>query len=874
MNRYRMNIYLLLTGIFFLHFIAFSTNPVKGFPAIGFIENKGQIIDQEGRPNPDVLYLYQGRGFKVQLRKSGYSYEILSSGDQPKHHPSKRTISMAELSKATLTSHRIDLDLLGMDANYTIAADEKNEGYLNYVWEGKETGHVPSFNKITYKNIYPNTDIEFIITGKEEAPFKYDIILHPGADLSKIKFLCGGSDSIKRTENGIIFSTPGGRMNENIPFSYYTDAPAKNEAVNYTIDRNIISFSANNIDKQKTFVIDPSTNRLWGTFYGGSGIEYCTSIATDRSSAVYIGGYTTSSSNIASAGVYQATFNGNFDAYLAKFDLNGVFKWGTYFGSSGIDIFYALHVDPSGNIYASGDTNSPSGIATTGAHQTVYGGGIDDAIFVKFDSNGQRLWSTYYGGTMHDISVTITMDSNRNVLFAGHTESTASIATSGAYNTFFSGAFDVFITKFDSLGNRVWGTYYGDTGTEEAFTIDTDGSNNIFISGFTSSLFGISTGGAYQAISGGNNDAFIAKFDAAGANLLYGSFYGGTGDEQGTCIRIAAGGDIFLSGNTTSPNNISGPGAYQATPGSSDDGFLARFTPSGSRSWGTYFGGNDVDYISDFKFDASMNLVFAGSTESTNNISTPGAYQPALSVAMNYDGYFAKFSPTGQPKLGTYYGGSNTDYIHGLVIDNTGKVFVAGETQSSNVLSSPGSYMPTAAGSGDGFLARFCMGPEPTVSPLTQTVCIGNTFSISTQSGFTYQWNTGATTNPLTITAANPPGIYNYLVRATDAFGCDGFSDTAKVMFSVCTSVSEHESFSVAAVYPVPAGDKLHIDLEELTVSTHPTIEVLSITGQILNSYQTEDRQIEIPLSSYAPGLYLIRIRSGHQFLERKFIKQ
>ncbi|MGZ3931417.1 MAG: T9SS type A sorting domain-containing protein, partial [Bacteroidia bacterium] len=549
--------------------------------------------------------------------------------------------------------------------------------------------------------------------------------------------------------------------------------------------------------------------------------------------------------------------------------------WGTYFGGSGIDIFYALHVDPFGYIYASGDSNSTSNVASPGAHQTVYGGGIDDAVFAKFNTNGQRMWSTYYGGTMHDISVTITVDSNKDVIFAGHTESTGAIATSGAYNTFFSAGYDVFVAKFDSSGVNKWGTYYGDTGTEEAFSVDVDASNTIYITGFTNSLFGISTGGAYQPINGGNTDAFIATFDATGSNLLYGTYYGGTGDDQGTAIKVANTGIIYITGNTTSPNNMSSPGAHQLSQGSSDDGFLACFTPAGLRSWGTYFGGNDVDYITGMLLDAANNIIFSGSTESTNAISTAGAYQPTLAVALNYDGYFAKFSPAGKQKLGTYFGGTNTDYAKGITMDNTGKIYIAGETQSTNAIASPGAYITTAPGSGDAYLAKFCMGPEPSVTPATtQTICIGSSFTLTTQSGFIYLWNTGATSNPLIVTASNPPGVYNYVVKATDAFGCDGFSDTSKVVFSVCTAIEELKGQSGLNIFPVPAGDYLTISFNSLTAGGQTTVDIFSALGMKLAGYEIKTSTLDIPVAGYAPGIYLLRITTNGTITEKKFIKQ
>ena len=91
--------------------------------------------------------------------------------------------------------------------------------------------------------------------------------------------------------------------------------------------------------------------------------------------------------------------------------------------------------DASGNVYLAGYTDSTTGIATTGAHQTTYGGGVYDAFLVKFNSSGVRQWGTYYGGTGYDDGYSCATDASGNVYLAGSTNSTTGIATTGAHQT-------------------------------------------------------------------------------------------------------------------------------------------------------------------------------------------------------------------------------------------------------------------------------------------------------------------------------------------------------------------------------------------------------------------------------------------------------
>ena len=130
--------------------------------------------------------------------------------------------------------------------------------------------------------------------------------------------------------------------------------------------------------------------RQWATYYGGSQDDMGISCAVDASGNVYMIGSTSSTSGIATAGAHETTVN---DGFLVKFNSSGVRQWGTYFEGNG----NACTTDASGNIYIVGLTNSTSGIATAGAHQTVMSGS-GDAFLVKFNSSGVKQWGTYFGG--------------------------------------------------------------------------------------------------------------------------------------------------------------------------------------------------------------------------------------------------------------------------------------------------------------------------------------------------------------------------------------------------------------------------------------------------------------------------------------------
>ena len=122
--------------------------------------------------------------------------------------------------------------------------------------------------------------------------------------------------------------------------------------------------------------------RQWGTYYGGAGTDRSYSCATDISGNIYFSGLTGSNFGIVTTGAHQTTRR-NFDVFLVKFNSSGVRQWGTYYGGTGWEEGWSCATDSSGNIYLAGQTGSTSGIATTGAHQTTFGGNYD-AFLVKF----------------------------------------------------------------------------------------------------------------------------------------------------------------------------------------------------------------------------------------------------------------------------------------------------------------------------------------------------------------------------------------------------------------------------------------------------------------------------------------------------------
>jgi hypothetical protein len=267
-----------------------------------------------------------------------------------------------------------------------------------------------------------------------------------------------------------------------------------------------------------------------------------------------------------------------------------------------------------------------------------------------------------------------------------------------------------------------------------------DLSGNVFLAGFTDSGAGISSGGHQTSFGGGSYDAYLVKFNSSGIRQ-WGSYYGGSDSDDGTSCCIDASGNLYLAGTTASTLNIASSG-YQNTLGGVNDAFLVKFNSSGTRLWGTYYGGTNYGNGSSCSTDASGNVYLAGHTASTGSIAS-GGYQNTL--AGSDDAFLVKFNGSGVRQWGTYYGGTNYDYSTSCCVNTSGNVYLAGYTESNSSIASGGHQNTFGGGSYDAFLVKLCENPsQPSIISGTTVTCLGGVLSFSVindLSATSYSWN-------------------------------------------------------------------------------------------------------------------------------------
>lgn len=342
--------------------------------------------------------------------------------------------------------------------------------------------------------------------------------------------------------------------------------------------------------------------------------------------------------------------------------------WGTYYGGPGDDYFESTSIDAQNNLYVCGFTNSNSNFSS-GGHQNVYGGGNFDAILVKFNSDGLRIWATYYGGANQEDLINAKVDGSGNVFMSGRTFSSNNIAFNGHQN-FKAGGADLFLVKFDSIGLRIWGTYIGGSGSESFISVNVDAFDNVFISGYTSSLNNISFNDS-SGIAPNTINFFLMKFNNNGLGLWGSYYYHNT--SYYFEVKTDYLGNFYLVGNLNINANVSFPtGTHQSNNLGKYDICIVKLNPNGAFQWGSFFGGVEDEFLSNLIIDNSGDIIIYG-----------GTYQN-INLGGGVDVFVAKFNNSGQLLWSSNYGGNGNDLPGNISIDNQNNIYFTGRTDSES----------------------------------------------------------------------------------------------------------------------------------------------------------------------------------------------
>ncbi|NOT37148.1 MAG: HYR domain-containing protein [Saprospiraceae bacterium] len=770
-----------------------------------FIENKGQVVDQNRKLRPDVLFSGTDGNLVFHLKRTGISYQISEVKTWKNLRSSKSKIFFGAETKVPdeYMIHRIDVNWVNPNEDIRFGKDEMMSNNTQYYLAGgsKNATKVGEYKGAWIYNIYNKIDAHFYTSNEK---LKVDYKVAPGGNYKQLAWEINGASAIVDPAGNLAMITAAGVVEEGRPLVYQNSKMLKAQ---WVLNGNKLSLAIEGIDPTKELMIDPLV-RSWGTYYGGNNDDQITACSKDANGDLYVCGITatTTGTVIATTGSHQQTFGGGTqDGFVAKFNPAGTRIWATYYGGSEYDYAWGIANDGT-DIYVVGETSSSDlgAISTVGTQQSTFGGDVD-AYLIRFNSAGVRTWGTYYGDTGQDYGFAVAVGTNNQPVIVGETNTFAgtAIASPGSHQPSYGGAlFDAFVAQFNPAGVRNWGTYYGGSDNEAAYGVSVNVLNWVLFTGQTATFPGteIATAVSHQPIyGGGNTDAYFAVLDMDGVRQ-FGSYYGGTGDESGFDICQDINGDIIVVGasSTNTGTSIATTGSHQdAYAGGTYDGFIANFDFTGSRQWGTYYGGSGEDVLFSCDIDALDTIFVSGRTSSNAGIATSNAYDNTYSGTQ--DAYFAKFNPDGAQNYGSYYGGSGSDVSYGICIFPNATLYIVGttETPTDASITSVGSHQSAfGGGTNDGFIAKIFDCETPIINAVADNIqCSGVvsnaiTFSSRNISGATFKW----------LKLSSPAG------QATN-LNASGFGNLPSFTYTNSTCVVLVDTIIVTPIHKVNAVD-------------------------------------------------------------------
>ncbi|MFC5591195.1 SBBP repeat-containing protein [Sporosarcina soli] len=631
------------------------------------IHRYGQLplyfIPNEGQLEDSRIHFYvKGAGYDVFFTNEGASFVYKEEIPSSIEFKRNRPNSMGTVTKGK--GFRLDFLLFGANQGVKPEAGSKMPGTVNY-FRGKnpEDGHthISVFQEVIYREVWPGIDLVF---RSKQGQIKYEFVLQPGAKVETIRFTYAGADGLLLDDEGnLLIDTAFGVMLDTSPLSYF-----KKDQDYHHVESAFQLIHGNNGETYITFTLG----------------------------------------------------KGHDNRYPLVID---PLIYSTYLGGSGSDQGYAIAVDNDGNAYITGYTTSTNFPNTPGAFQLSFAGNRD-AFVTKLNATGTALvYSTHLGGSDFDQGWSIAVDSAGNAYVTGITFS-SDYPIMGAYQPTNNGLANAFVTKLNDTGTAlVYSTYLGGEDFDQGSGITVDNAGNAYITGYTLSSNFPTTSDAFQLSKNGLGDAFVTKLHSSGSSLVYSTYLGGTGLDQGLSIALDSIGSAYITGVTQSADFPITPTAFQSTFTGFANAFVTKFNPTGSALiYSTFLGGSDNNSGAAIAVSNDGNAYVTGFTNSTDFPTTWGAYRTTYNG--DSDVFVTKFNPSGTALIySTYLGGTDADQGLGIAVDDTGNAYVTGATQSDDFPTTTCAFDSTFNGVIDAFVTKI----DPTGTRLINSTYLGGT---------------------------------------------------------------------------------------------------------------------------------------------------
>lgn len=662
--------------------------------APGFIENRGQL-------DARVLYYLTGPGATVYVTAEALVFDLRAQPGEdgagidprrPRHEPHAGTTA-ANMEGGGCALY---LRLTGGGAAPRIEARGRLPGRYHFLL-GNDPARwrtdVPAFAEVVYRDAWPGVELVLRSRGGQ---IVYETVAAGGVAAPTVLFQYEGADEIVRlADASVSLETPAGRL---------VQISSAEGAGVFTVRAGDPAGAPHGGLKN-----DPSA-LIWSTYLGGSSEDIAYAVALDPSGNPVIAGASYSTDFPVTPGAYDISHGEYRDAFVSKFSSTGSdLLWSTFLGGDGFDYGYALALDVAGNTILTGATRSTNFPTTPGAFDETFNGSSNENAFVaKLSSTGNQLiWSTFLGRSAAGYA--LVFDAAENPVLTGMTGYSDFPTTVGAHDTSHNGGRDVFVAKFSSTGSTLlFSTFLGGSTDDWGLALALDASGDHVITGYTWSSNFPTTPGAYdQTWNGGNTDAFVAKLSSTGSELLWSTYLGASGTDDGYALALDGSCNPVVTGRTSSDEFPVTPGAYDTDLQDGYEVFVSKLSSTGANLlWSTFLGGSSGEAGNAVVLDAAGNPVVTGYTGSTNFPTTPDAYDTSYNVSN--DVFLVRLSSDGSELLySTFLGGNAIEEGHALVLDGSGKAVVAGRTQSTNFPTTTGAYDTSHNGNYDVAVAKL-----------------------------------------------------------------------------------------------------------------------------------------------------------------------
>lgn len=524
-----------------------------------FVENKGQWnneVQYKGDLSAGAFFL-KSNGYRVLQYKHDALDKMLAKYTGHSHANSSNNMHQLPSDNQSVTkvdavpAHAYDVLFEGATGKCSILTEREAAGYSNYFIgndQSKWATGAKTFGTVVYQNMYPGIDVRYY---SENGFLKYDIIVHPGANLAALKLNYIGTEGLQIKNGNLLVKTSVGVIEEQYPYSYQLENGVRKEVKNsFVLTKNTISFQVKAYNAQATLVIDPTL--IFSTFSGSRAHNWGYTATYDNAGNAYSGGIVFAAGYPVTTGAFQAVFGGGgntgeggFDIGIMKFNSDATQRlYATYLGGGGNEQPHSLVADGQGNLFIAGRTTSGNFPVTAGG--LIGTGGLWDNTISKLNATGtQLIGSVRIGGDADD-------GVNIKHKYSGGNPSPVSLQQN-----------------------------YGDDARSEILL---DRQGNAYVASCSRSANFPITASAFQKTLRGNQDALLMKFTPNLTSLLFATFLGGSSDDAGYVLSIEEGGDVLVAGGTASTDF---PGDKSGTVGTSfqngiADGFIARISSDGA----------------------------------------------------------------------------------------------------------------------------------------------------------------------------------------------------------------------------------------------------------------------------------------------------